>query len=248
MPRRASWPWLPALAAAWLAGAAAAAEPTPAPGTDQAGLYTPAAVQKANEEIAKIEHAEHRELVIETFKAVPEDKARAFRDMTARQREDFFQQWADERAQARHVYGVYVLISKSPRRAVVVLGPGTEERVFPERDRKTLAEELTPPVWWRNRDRQLLDAVAWFHTALHRNLRAGGPEDASTVWPWALGTIAGLLLVWGSLQLARHAIDLVGRARSGDAAPACHAEPAVTVPPLHADGHHNDLERRAEDY
>jgi hypothetical protein len=60
-----------------------------------------------------------------------------------------------------------------------------------------------------------------------------------------LATIAGLLLVWGGLHVARHGLDLVERTRPADAPPA-PAETTVTVP---SDAEHgNDLERRAAGY
>jgi hypothetical protein len=188
---------------------------------------------------------------------VPEDRGKAFREMKSKAaRDQFFQQWAEERARARQVDGVYVLVCKSPRYAVAVLGPDTEERVFPQRDRISLAEELKPGGLWPNYDKKLRDAVSWFHSDLHHNLRAGGPEDAGRVWPGALAVIAGLLLFWGALVVARHALELLGHP-PGAAEPAAPAEKAVAAAlddgawrggGEHAEGLRTDLERRAEEW
>jgi hypothetical protein len=253
---RTPWAWLPALVAGWLTAAAATAAADGPPITDAAGLYSPAAVQKATDEIEGIRRAEHKELVIETFKGVPEDRAQAFHGMSRRARDDFLQQWADERAAARHVDGVYVLVCKSPAYAAATLGPDTDEPVFPQRDREQLAEGLTPGGWRRNHDKELLKTVSWFHSVLHHNLRAGGPEDASRIWPGALAVIAGLLLFWGAVTLARHAVELLGRSPA-DTAPAPRPEAAAAAVtdsgPWHpsaepTDGVRGDLERRAEEW
>jgi hypothetical protein len=250
MFRRAPWAWLPALAAVWLSAAAPALAAEGPPVTDAAGLFTPSAVQKAAEEIQGIQRAEHKDLVIETFKGVPEDRSKAFRGMSRRARDDFFFQWAADRARERHVDGVYVLICKSPAHAVAVRGPDTEERVFPDRDLDRLGDELAPGGWRRNHDRDLLRAVAWFHTALHRNLRAGGPEDPTRVWPGALAVIAALLLVWGALALALQAVRRLPHADPADTADPVAARTGEGLTPepaaLGGDGR-NDLERRAED-
>ncbi len=249
MFRRARWAWLPALAAGWLAatdpGTAAEGQPV----TDNAGLFSPAAVQKANDEIRGIERAEHKDLVVETFKGVPEDKARAFAGMTRRARQDFLYQWAETRARERHVDGVYVLLCRSPRGAVAVLGPDTDEHVFPARDRERLADDLRPRLWPRNYDRDLLRAVDWFHATLHHNLVAGTTEDPGRIWPGTLGTIAGLLGLWGALGLARRAVARLERGRPAEAAdpvPARTGEGLVPEPVPQAGGL-TDLERRALD-
>lgn len=245
---RAPWAWLPALAAGWLSAAAPLPAAEGPPVTDAAGLFSPSAVQKATEEIQGIERAEHKDLVIETFKGVPEDKSKAFHGMSRRARDDFFFQWAYERARERHVDGVYVLICKSPAHAAAVRGPDTEERAFPDRDLDRLADDLAPGGWRRNHDRDLLRAVAWFHVTLHRNLRAGGPEDPERIWPGALGVIAGLLLVWGALAVARQAVLRLPHADPADAAdpvPA-RAGAGLTPEPVTPDGR-SDLERRADD-
>jgi hypothetical protein len=249
--------WLPALVAGWLTVAAVAAADVPAgaPITDEAGLYSPGAVQKATQEIEGIERAEHKGLVIETYKGVPEERNKAFRDMARKARDEFFLQWADSRARARQVDGVYVLVCKSPAYAQAVLGPDTEERVFPERDRVRLAEELTPGGWRRNHDKELLRAVAWFHTQLHHNLRGGGSVDAGQVWPGALAVIAAMLLFWAVLALIRRALGPERTAEVGVARPRERLPAEVlasTGPPGNgaeyaAEGK-SELEKRAEDF
>jgi hypothetical protein len=228
MFRRAPWAWVPTLVAGWLAATGAARAEDP-PIKDEAGLFSPAAVRKATEAIGEIRQAEHKDLVIETYPGVPADRARAFADMTHRQRDDFFLGWAAERARARAVDGVYVLLCKSPPTTEVVLGPDTEDRVFPERDRARLARTLTLHGWRKNYDTELVDAVALTRSALRHNLRTGGPQDASQTWLWAGGVIGGLLLVWVLIGLLRAAVGLRGQRAPAEAKGGpCESHPYVS--------------------
>jgi hypothetical protein len=226
MFRRAPWAWLAALAAGCLAAGSACAEEPPV--KDEAGLFSPAAIQKATEGIEEIRRTEHKDLVIETYPGVPGDRARAFAGMTRRQREDFFLGWADERARARGVGGVFVLICKSPPTTQVILGPDTDDRVFPERDRARLARELTLHGWRKNYDPELLNAVALVRSALHHNLHGGGPQDAGRTWLWAGGVIGGLLLVWVIMGLLRTAVRVRSRDVPAEAAAPVGGHPFVS--------------------
>jgi hypothetical protein len=195
MFQRAPWAVLPLLAAGWLV-TAASARAAPAV-TDEAGFFTPEAVQKAEEGIAQIRQEYQKDLVIETFKAVPEDRLKEVANMTPRARELFFQQWAEERARARNLDGIYVLVCRNPTITTqVVLGPNTPDSVFPNRDREELARKFAPHWGRRHYDAQLLDAVTYVRYRLHVNLVEGGTP--SSVWTWlgALATILALLVVW----------------------------------------------------
>jgi hypothetical protein len=224
MFRRAPWAWLPALVAGWLVAGAVRAGDLPI--KDEAGLFSPSAVQKATEGIEEIRRTEHKDLVIETYPGVPEDRARAFAGMTRRQRDEFFLGWAEERARARGVDGVYVLLCKSPSTTQVVLGPDAEDKVFPERDRARLARVFTLHGWRKNYDTELLDAVALVRSALHHNLRTGGSQDAGGTWLWVGGVIGGLLLLWVVIGLLRMAVSLRGQRAPAEAA-ACGGHPVV---------------------
>jgi uncharacterized membrane protein YgcG len=223
---RAAAAWLPALVAVCLVAPAAARAEGP-PVRDEAALFSPAAVAQADAGIEEIRRTEHKDLVIETYPAVPEDQARAFAAMTRRQREDFFQRWADERARARGVDGVFVLICKSPPTTQVTLGPDTEDRVFPERDRDRLARTLTVSGRRKNYDAELLDAVALVRAALHHNPRTGGSQDAGRTWLWVGGVIGGLLLLWVVIGLLRAAVGLRGQQAPAETATPCANHPFV---------------------
>jgi hypothetical protein len=195
---------LPLLAAGWLA-AAGLASAAPAI-TDEAGFFTPEAVLKAEEEIAEVRREYHKDLVIESFKAVPEDRVKEVANMSRKGREQFFQQWAEERARARNVDGIYALLCRNPTYTQVVLGPDTDDSVFPEKDREALAKTLAPRWGRRYYDAQLRDAVTYVRYRLHVNLVEGGTPSSFWTWLGSLTAILALLVVWLVVLVLRAAV------------------------------------------
>ncbi|OAI40641.1 hypothetical protein AYO40_04545, partial [Planctomycetaceae bacterium SCGC AG-212-D15] len=79
---------------------------------DDAHFFGPEAIRKADDIIADIKRRWSREVIIETFEKKPAE-------------EKSIPKWARERAAARHVNGVYILISKDPHSIQVDVGGET---------------------------------------------------------------------------------------------------------------------------
>src|SRR5262249_38302300 len=77
---------LPALLLLTAAGPASALTPKV---NDEAGFFSPAAVEKANDVIDEIRHKYHKDLLIETFKTVPSDQADRVKNMSRQDRDRF---------------------------------------------------------------------------------------------------------------------------------------------------------------
>ena len=75
---------------------------------DSAGLFSPAAVQQADAAIQKIQKELGKELLIETFAGVPENRKADY----SRSREEFFTTFVRERAHAARLNGIYVLVKE----------------------------------------------------------------------------------------------------------------------------------------
>src|SRR6266446_7278694 len=146
MLRYAQWAVFPAVLLGWLLTAEPATaqkKKTPARTVqDEAGLFSPTAVQKANAEIAEIKRIYNKDLLIETF-----GKARAgiekveLKDRQAKRQ--FFVDWALERAKNSLVEGVYVLICKDPHYVQTVVGQRTRETgTFTNKNGDVLAEKM----------------------------------------------------------------------------------------------------------
>jgi uncharacterized membrane protein YgcG len=202
MFRRLSRALVAVLPAVWLVAGLAA--PVSAAVVDEAGYFSPVAVRRADEEIEQIQRLTGKDMVVETFKGVPEDQLNAVRSMNRSAREEFFARWAEERARARDVDGVYVLICKSPAHTAVALGPETEDRLFPAKDRERLARLLTPRFTKKQYDSELLDAVGFVRITLYANVtNPGGNESGGVSWSAVLLVIAGFLGLWLGIVVLR---------------------------------------------
>jgi hypothetical protein len=194
----------------WLAAGTSAA--ALAPGVrDEAGYFKPQTVQKANEEIKDLQRELHKDLLIETFKTVPADKVKAVRGMGRATREDFFARWADERARAEGVDGVYVLMCKSPPWTQVSLGPVTDDSLFPESDRQRLAEMLANRWSSRHYDQELLDAIGFVRIRVNNNLNNPSPPQDSWNGLVLVWIILGILGMWLVIGVLRALVSYLGR-------------------------------------
>ena len=79
---------------------------------DEAKLFTPDAVKKANKEIREIARKYERDLLIESLSGLPSDQAERVKSMSAAERGNFLRNWASDRAESAVVQGVYILILK----------------------------------------------------------------------------------------------------------------------------------------
>src|SRR5579871_1932118 len=79
---------------------------------DEAGFFSADAVRRANEVIDDIHRDFKKDLLIETFKTVPADKAEEFKKLDKAGHAKFYNDWALQRARTAKVNGVYVLIVK----------------------------------------------------------------------------------------------------------------------------------------
>jgi hypothetical protein len=194
----------------WLGAVAQAGTLTPGV-RDEAGYFKPQTVQKANDEIQDLQRDLHKDLLIETFKTVPADKVKAVKSMGRAAREDFFVHWAEERARAEGVDGVYVLMCKSPPFTQVSLGPEADDRLFPDGDRQRLAELLANHWSSRRYDQELLDAVAFVRLRLNNNINNPSPRQESWNGLGLLWIILGLLGLWVIIGVLRAVMSYLGR-------------------------------------
>src|SRR3954447_23961477 len=113
--------WIPALAARWLAGARTAGALTPQI-KDEAGLFKPATVQKADPELRDLQRRYHCSVLVETVATFPDEKSRPPLPLPGLRTpsDESVTRWAKERAQAAGEYDVYLLICKEPLRVRVV--------------------------------------------------------------------------------------------------------------------------------
>lgn len=81
---------------------------------DDAKIFSPEAVKKANDLIREIARKHGRDLMVETFVTVPGNQADKVRELPAGEKTKFFRNWSKDRIDYHAVNGVYVLICKEP--------------------------------------------------------------------------------------------------------------------------------------
>jgi hypothetical protein len=88
---------------------------------DDAKFFGADAVKKANKEIRELYRKYGRDFLVETFPAVPGEQSQRVKAMSQEDRDKFFLNWANDRAEAAVVNGVYILVCKDPARIEIVI-------------------------------------------------------------------------------------------------------------------------------
>ena len=162
---------------------------------DNAGLFSPAAVQQADAAIQKIQRELRKDLLIETFPGVPENRKADY----SRNREEFFTGFVRERAQAARLDGIYVLMMKEAPphklRIQVGMGEATRQRAFLASDRDQLVRLLQTKFREEKYDEGLTAAVALVDRTVRSHLNgtapAGATRPVASSVPVASGGAAG---------------------------------------------------------
>lgn len=88
---------------------------------DSAGLFSPVAVNEANEVIKQIKRDFQKDLIIETYQGLPADRLDQFKKLkTQAAKNEFINKWAKEKSDEISFQGVYVLICNEPKRVLVI--------------------------------------------------------------------------------------------------------------------------------
>ena len=107
MYRPVRWALLPALVLGCLAARPASA----AVRQDEGKFFSSDAVERANKRIAEMKEKTGVDLVVETFKEIPEDIKP---DYNPARRRQFFAKWAEDRVTALGTHGIYILLCRNP--------------------------------------------------------------------------------------------------------------------------------------
>jgi uncharacterized protein len=197
---------------AWPAAAAVARV------NDEAKLFSPEEVNRADEKIREISRQFQRDLAIDTLEGIPADMQAQFEQSG---KAKFFRDWAVRRAEAAGVKGIYVLISKTPGHLEIIVDRATRQRAFTADDRDSLAKDMLSLLKEKRYDAALAKAVNFVESRLRDHQgRAGAPlpaqphpggaapvlpqpggaapnaADSSPLLGWICLGVVGLLAVW----------------------------------------------------
>jgi hypothetical protein len=137
---------------------AGATEREPFKVRDEAKFFSAEAIQKANQDIALIAHRYGRDVLIETYAAVPAGDVDRVKAMTTKERLMYFGDWARKRTQTQGLNGVMILICRSPATLYVNVSQNARH-VIPRSDEEALHEALLTAFREKKYDEGLADAV-----------------------------------------------------------------------------------------
>jgi TPM domain len=135
---------------------------------DAAKFFSPEAVAKADKEIREIARKYDRDLLVETFPAVPGGQTDRVKSLSVPEREKFFANWAADRAEEAVVNGIYILVCKEPAHLQVIV---TEKAsgAFNRDAKSQLTKMLLKDFREKHFDEGLQAAVAFVRDRLAAN-------------------------------------------------------------------------------
>jgi hypothetical protein len=130
---------------------------------DDAGLFSKAAIAKANSDIALIKSKHGKDFFVETLKEGPA------KDQAA---------WARNRAKNANINGVYLVFTAEPKHFEVVVGNKTKEKLFRQSDSDHLVKILRENMK-SDRDAALQKSADYVLEAMNTNAKAGAGQKAA---------------------------------------------------------------------
>ena len=148
---------------------------------DDASFFSPDAVQKADTAIQQMQRGLGKEMLVETYPAIPAERASEYRPEN---KDDFFRKWGNERATAAHVSGVYILINRTPSYLFITAGNKTRERDFTTTDENQLRDQMLTLLKQKQYDAALAKAVEFVPQRIRENRQqTGGAATANRAPP-----------------------------------------------------------------
>jgi uncharacterized protein len=141
---------------------------------DDAHFFSDEARKAADRKLRDIYRAYGKDLLIETFAEIPADREEAFKKEG---KEEFFANWARERAREEVVNGVYVLICKKPGHIQVEVGMHTRQKAFTLSNRDKFLRLMLERFREKKYDEALSEAVKYFADTLRENLGPPRQEE-----------------------------------------------------------------------
>ncbi len=180
---------------------------------DNGDFFSDSAKTEATRKISDIEHQYKKDLVIETFKEIPEEIKLGvdLNDKAALNR--MFEQWTVKQAKQQKVNGVYLLISKAPAHLQIVVGNETQTKAFTLSDRDKLASLMLSRLRNKQNDEALTEGVNFVFTTMAshvipRNKANSAPStsaatpmkavqtESSNSWVWLIIAVVGIGAIW----------------------------------------------------
>ncbi|HEY8666462.1 MAG TPA: TPM domain-containing protein [Tepidisphaeraceae bacterium] len=135
---------------------------------DDARFFSKETMATADEKIAQIKRDYGKDLMVESFPAIPENLLGEYSEDNKKQ---FFESWCLRRAQELGVNGIYVLICKNPPHLEAQAGKITRKCEFTVANQQALADMLLRGFKTRKYDDALLEAVDYVQKTIAQNVK-----------------------------------------------------------------------------
>jgi hypothetical protein len=155
---------------------------------DGAGIFVKShALEDFDRQIEEIHRRFGMDLLVETFAAIPSDREQELKQLKASK---FFPLWAEERALASGVDGVYILICTTPRHVEVHVSESAQH-AFNSRTRDRLRRTLQHKLECKPYEglQETVDQV-------RERLAQSESEAKGSGWAWVVWTIGGIVGIW----------------------------------------------------
>ncbi len=180
---------------------------------DNGAFFSDSAKSEATRKISEIEHQYKKDLVIETFKEIPEEIKQGV-DLTDKAAVGrMFEKWTVEKAKQQKVNGLYILLTKEPAHLQIVVGNDTQKKAFTLMDRTNLTSLMLTKLRKKQNDDALLDGVNFVMTTMASHApapnRVNGVSSSSATspvksvpsvqanpWSWLIIAVIGIVAVW----------------------------------------------------
>jgi uncharacterized membrane protein YgcG len=147
---------------------------------DDAGFFSQQAVDQANQSIREMKQQTGRDLMIETFPTIPQERQGEYRPDNAA---PFFRRWAQARGTAAHVKGVYILINRTPAYLEIAQADQVKQREFTEADSRELRDQMLPMMKQKQFDQALSTAVDFVSSRFRDRVQPGTAGTATQTPP-----------------------------------------------------------------
>ena len=148
---------------------------------DEGGFFSAAALDQANAGIRDIRRRFARDILIETFKDVPPERAKGVNLDDPVSRRKFFAAWAADRQKSAKLDAISLLVCKKPMSLQVAVGPKTKAK-FSDADRDKLVGILIGKFKANDYDAGLAEGLTFISAALKATqfLKAKGEATGHT--------------------------------------------------------------------
>ena len=179
---------------------------------DNADFFSESAKKEATRKISEMEQQHKKDLVIETFAAIPEEIKRGVDLADKPALNKMFEQWTVKEAKQQKVNGIYVLLSKEPAHLQIVVGYDTQNKAFTFKDRDNLANLMLSKLRAKQNDEALSECVKFVSTTMAAHgtpsqrvshgssSSAAIPTTRSTEqtipWGWIITAVIAICGVW----------------------------------------------------